>query len=159
MSPASLLTLGILICFSATSQCQDLNSFLKKHIVQDNDSIVCDEIIKARNIILNNNCKSKNTFIHDTDGHRVKAMCANITKSTKVASDIPFNLTDCILKSESLPPPNCAYNQKNEKGKIYITCENHYPVHFDKFLLSGFGVSWTPAILMVVIPILPSLFL
>uniref|UniRef100_A0A8C5QVZ0 Ribonuclease A-domain domain-containing protein n=1 Tax=Leptobrachium leishanense TaxID=445787 RepID=A0A8C5QVZ0_9ANUR len=148
-----VIILGIILCFSVLSQCQNVKSFMEKHIVQDNAEIICNDTIRNRNLRNRDGCRPRNTFIHDTNGHRIKGLCANIIESTVIISDMSFKLTDCKMQKGTQRPPNCAYKQKGETGKIHITCERNNPVHFVTFDVS-FGVSWSPSILFVVALIL-----
>ncbi|KAM8960635.1 amphinase-1-like [Pelodytes ibericus] len=152
MSPASSLfvTLGILLSFSVVSQCQNYKSFMEKHIVQEKASINCNITIKDRNLRNRDECRRRNTFIHDTNGKQVREMCSNIVASEVVVSENIFKLTDCKLQRGSPNPPRCGYSQTSENGVIHITCENHYPVHFVTYK-SSFGVSWPPCALTVLV--------
>ncbi|XP_063312565.1 angiogenin [Pelobates fuscus] len=153
MSPFSFITLGIILSFSVFCQCQNLKSFMEKHIVQDHAKINCNVTIKDRNLKFRNECRRRNTFIHDTNGIQIKELCSNIIGPKEVISDMSFKLTDCKLLKGSPNPPGCEYSQKSENGKVQITCENNSPVHFVTFVLSS-GVSWSPCILTILATIL-----
>ncbi|KAG8455548.1 hypothetical protein GDO86_001664 [Hymenochirus boettgeri] len=135
MSPVLylLVMLGIILSFPLQSHTQNFNMFMEKHIVPEKGNINCNVTIKERNIRNRNECRPRNTFIHDTNGKIVRDLCSGIVSSTVVSSKEPLALTDCRMLKGSLRPPNCAYNQTEEMGTIYITCENNYPVHFVRF--------------------------
>ncbi|OCU01551.1 amphinase-1 [Xenopus laevis] len=144
-----LFTLCIVFIFSLPSDTQNINAFMEKHIVKEGVETNCNQTIKDRNIRFKNNCKFRNTFIHDTNGKKVKEMCAGIVKSTFVISKEPLPLTDCLLMGRTARLPNCGYNQTRTTGIINITCENNYPVHFAGYK-SGFCASYSPCALIVI---------
>ncbi|NP_001081925.1 amphinase-4-like S homeolog isoform X1 [Xenopus laevis] len=146
---SSLLTICIILSFSLPSDTQNINAFMEKHIVKEGAETNCNQTIKDRNIRFKNNCKFRNTFIHDTNGKKVKEMCAGIVKSTFVISKELLPLTDCLLMGRTARPPNCAYNQTRTTGVINITCENNYPVHFAGYK-SSFCASYSPCALIVI---------
>uniref|UniRef100_A0A8C5QRX7 Ribonuclease A-domain domain-containing protein n=1 Tax=Leptobrachium leishanense TaxID=445787 RepID=A0A8C5QRX7_9ANUR len=129
LSTGSVITLVMLLQITVLSQCQNLNSFLEKHVVSENADITVTDIIRNRNIRSGNNCKKKNTFIHDTNGLRVKELCSKLAEKKDVKSEFCLPLTHGILQNNSAKPPDCIYVQKVIFGKIHITCENKEPVH------------------------------
>eukprot|EP00079_Xenopus_tropicalis_P009919 XP_002934327.1 PREDICTED: amphinase-4-like [Xenopus tropicalis] len=153
-----LLTLCIVLSFCLPSNTQNINAFMEKHIVKEGVETNCNQTIKDRNIRFKNNCKFHNTFIHDTNGKKVKEMCSGIVKSTFMISKEPLPLTDCLLMGRTAKPPNCAYNKTITTGFINITCENNYPVHFAGYKLS-YCASYSPCALTLIAVFLLSQFL
>ncbi|KAG8596473.1 hypothetical protein GDO81_001922 [Engystomops pustulosus] len=147
MTSASCFFLIVAFCASFSFiQCQNYNKFKDKHIVEDQAQINCNITIKDRQIN-KDSCRFRNTFIHDTNGRKIRELCSPYVRSTLVPSDSALALTDCkLLKSRSSSPSSgCSYNQTEVKGVVYVTCENQLPVHFERFELS-FAVHCTPCL-------------
>ncbi|XP_018413689.1 PREDICTED: sialic acid-binding lectin-like [Nanorana parkeri] len=142
---------GIPLSVALPSGSRNYNKFMEKHIVQDEENINCNLTISNRKLS-SNNCRYHNTFIHDTNAKKIRAMCSPYTSPQVVSSSGSLRLTDCkLVKSPSAT--HCAYHQKGIRGIVYVTCENHVPVHFVRFHESS-SPSWFPCIWNLVLLIL-----
>uniref|UniRef100_I3KZK3 Ribonuclease A-domain domain-containing protein n=2 Tax=Oreochromis TaxID=8139 RepID=I3KZK3_ORENI len=114
----------LLLLLSPAVLLQNYEAFKKKHILPENVSHKCDDMMKNINEV--NKCKKINTFIKQT-ADSVKALCKN-KKDEYITSE--FDLIDCERSSEK----PCKYNDILPKNKLSkkIKCENGLPVHLTK---------------------------
>lgn len=109
----------LLLLLSPAVLLQNYETFKKKHILPENVSHKCDDMMKNINGV--NECKKINTFIKDK-ADSVKALCTNKTNAN-ITSE--FDLIDCNRTNEN----PCKYNDIQNKLSKKIKCENNLPVH------------------------------
>uniref|UniRef100_A0A3Q4HDW8 Ribonuclease A-domain domain-containing protein n=1 Tax=Neolamprologus brichardi TaxID=32507 RepID=A0A3Q4HDW8_NEOBR len=123
----SACLLLLLLCAAALSQ--TYNDFKKKHILPENGSRKCDDMMKNVNGI--NQCKRINTFINQK-AEKVKALCKG-KKNEYITHK--FDVIDCKMKS--VKP--CKYKSLALKGKKKkVKCENGLPVHLEQGIYDNF---------------------
>nr|DBA20550.1 TPA: hypothetical protein GDO54_017315 [Pyxicephalus adspersus] len=121
------LIIGVVLCLSHLSSCQNWETFKSKHI--RDSPINCDSAMNNSIFIIQNRCKRLNTFII-SDPDTVQAICSRVPGRSNVTSPTSFQLINCIRNSDITPP--CPYTSSDENSVICITCERTLPVHFVK---------------------------
>lgn len=133
------ITLVCLLLLSSTVLSQNVaqryRKFIEQHINGQMSVNRCDEVIRSRRISKtdSNECKETNTFIR-ANTNTVKSICerggepyGQLTRSLQ-----PFDVVVCTLKNQQGRQPNCQYRGQARTRRIAISCEQGYPVHFDR---------------------------
>ncbi|KAF4073337.1 hypothetical protein AMELA_G00257680 [Ameiurus melas] len=124
------LVLMLVLCAALPAEAQNWAAFKKKHIYPSMDEKRCTETIEDKGINYGGTCKIKNSFILATES-QVKAVCGNAGKpvgGNLRESNNPFIVVTCN-RAGSNP---CTYNGQKRTQCITITCENGYPVHYER---------------------------
>ncbi|XP_036932445.1 ribonuclease-like 3 isoform X2 [Acanthopagrus latus] len=140
-----ILFAGLLL-LSATVLCQDAGvtlryrNFISRHVGQVSRDR-CDQEMGSRRLTTisgSNECKATNTFIGATT-NRIRSICGSAGApygGTLTRSLQPFPIVVCELKNQNARHPHCQYRGRAYTRYIAIQCEQGFPVHFERDIVS-----------------------